>query len=361
MGNKLRKPTDKQLLKDWEEYYSQFLSDVAVDTDESPVDKANRIKRLEADDEAWFKYYFPGYCTSEPAKFHKEATKRLMTHDRWYEVRAWSRELAKSARAMMEFLKLALTRKIFNLLLISNSYDNACRLLLPFMIQLEKNQRIINDYGEQVNPGHWEVGEFIAKCGCSFRAIGAGQSPRGTRNEAKRPDAILIDDIDTDEECRNPERISQKWDWIEQALIPTVSVSGNIRIVFNGNIIAKDCCIVRAGKVANKMDIVNIRDKNGKSSWPEKNSEEDIDFILSKISTKSAQQEYFNNPLTEGKVFKEMFWGKVPPLRNFRFIICYGDPSPSNSKNKAGSLKAVATIGFYDGKYYVIISYKSST
>jgi hypothetical protein len=354
MGNKLRKPTDKQLLKDWEEYYSQFLSDVAVDTDESPVDKANRIKRLEADDEAWFKYYFPGYCTSEPAKFHKEATKRLMTHDRWYEVRAWSRELAKSARAMMEFLKLALTRKIFNLLLISNSYDNACRLLLPFMIQLEKNQRIINDYGEQVNPGHWEVGEFIAKCGCSFRAIGAGQSPRGTRNEAKRPDAILIDDIDTDEECRNPERISQKWDWIEQALIPTVSVSGNIRIVFNGNIIAKDCCIVRAGKVANKMDIVNIRDKNGKSSWPEKNSEEDIDFILSKISTKSAQQEYFNNPLTEGKVFKEMFWGKVPPLRNFRFIICYGDPSPSNSKNKAGSLKAVATIGFYDGKYYVI-------
>lgn len=354
MGNKLRKPTDKQLLKDWEEYYSQFLSDVAVDTDESPVDKANRIKRLEADDEAWFKYYFPGYCTSEPAKFHKEATKRLMTHDRWYEVRAWSRELAKSARAMMEFLKLALTKKIFNLLLVSNSYDNACRLLLPFMIQLEKNQRIINDYGEQVNPGHWEVGEFIAKCGCSFRAIGAGQSPRGTRNEAKRPDAILIDDIDTDEECRNPERISQKWDWIEQALIPTVSVSGNIRIVFNGNIIAKDCCIVRAGKVANKMDIVNIRDKNGKSSWPEKNSEEDIDFILSKISTKSAQQEYFNNPLTEGKVFKEMFWGKVPPLRNFRFIICYGDPSPSNSKNKAGSLKAVATIGFYDGKYYVI-------
>ena len=354
MGNKLRKPTDKQLWKDWEDYYSQFISDVAIDTEESPTDKANRIKRLEADDESWFKYYFPGYCTAEPAKFHKEATKRLMSHDRWYEVRAWSRELAKSARAMMEFLKLALTKKIFNLLLISNSYDNACRLLLPFMIQLEKNQRIINDYGEQVNPGHWEVGEFIAKCGCSFRAIGAGQSPRGTRNEAKRPDAILVDDIDTDEECRNPERISQKWDWIEQALIPTVSVSGNVRIVFNGNIIAKDCCIVRAGKVANKMDIVNIRDKNGKSTWPEKNTEEDIDFILSKISTKSAQQEYFNNPLTEGKVFKEMFWGKVPPLRQFRFLIAYGDPSPSNSKNKAGSLKSLVLMGFLDGKYYII-------
>ena len=329
---KLRKPTDRQLWKDWEDYYSQFISDVEIDNDESPVDKAIRIKKLEANDEEWFKYYFPKYCTAEPARFHKEATKRLMNNRRWYEVRAWSRELAKSARAMMEFLKLALTQKISNFLLISNSYDNACRLLLPFMMQLEKNQRIINDYGEQVNPGHWEAGEFIAKCGCSFRAIGAGQSPRGTRNEAKRPDAILIDDIDTDEECRNPERIRQKWEWIEQALIPTVSVSGDIRIVFNGNIIAKDCCIVRAGKVADKMDIVNIRDKNGKSSWIEKNSEEDIDFILSKISTKSAQQEYFNNPITEGSVFKEMFWGKIPSLRKFRFIVMYGDPSPSNSK-----------------------------
>ena len=350
---KLRKPTDKQLWKDWEEYYGQFISDVEIDNDESPVDKANRIKRLEANDEEWFKYYFPKYCTAEPAKFHKEATKRLMNNRRWYEVRAWSRELAKSARAMMEFLKLALTGRISNFLLISNSYDNACRLLLPFMLQLEKNQRIINDYGEQLNPGHWEAGEFIAKCGCSFRAIGAGQSPRGTRNEAKRPDAILIDDIDTDEECRNPERIRQKWEWIEQALIPTVSVSGDIRIVFNGNIIAKDCCIVRAGKVADKFDIVNIRDKNGKSSWIEKNSEEDIDFILSKISTKSAQQEYFNNPITEGSVFKEMFWGKAP-MKKFRFIVIYGDPSPSNSKKKQSSNKAVVAMGFHEGRYYII-------
>lgn len=351
---KLRKPTDRQLWKEWEDYYNQFISDVEVDSGEDPVEKTKRIRKLESDPEEWFRYYFPKYCTAPSAKFHRAATKRLFANRRWYEVRAWSRELAKSARSMMEFLMLALTKKVSNFLLISNSYDNACRLLLPFMMQLEKNSRIINDYGEQVNPGHWEVGEFVAKCGCSFRAIGAGQSPRGTRNEAKRPDAILIDDIDTDEECRNPDRINQKWDWIEQALIPTVSVSGDIRIVFNGNIIAKDCCITRAGKVADKLDIVNIRNKDGLSSWPEKNSEKDIDFILSKISTRSAQQEYFNNPTTAGEVFKELTWGKVPPLGKFRFIVNYGDPSPSNSKNKANSLKAISQVGFLDGRFYII-------
>lgn len=350
---KLRRPTDKQLLQDWEAYYNQFIADVEVDSSETQFQKQQRIARLEASPEDWFKYYFPKYCTAEPASFHISATKRLLAHQRWYEVRAWSRELAKSARSMFEVLYLALTGKVCNFLLVSNSFDNACRLLLPFMMQLEKNLRIINDYGDQQTIGHWEANEFIAKCGCSFRALGAGQSPRGTRNEAKRPDFILIDDIDTDEECRNPDRIKQKWDWIEQALIPTISVSGNARILFNGNIIAKDCCIARAGKVADKFDIVNIRDKHGKSSWS-KNTEEDIDFILSKISTRAAQQEYFNNPLSEGDVFKEISFAKIPNLNRFKHIIVYGDPSPSNSKNKAGSMKAITAIGVLDGVYYVI-------
>ena len=37
---------------------------------------------------------------------------------------------------MMEISKLALTKKIRNVLLISNSADNAERLLLPFMANL---------------------------------------------------------------------------------------------------------------------------------------------------------------------------------------------------------------------------------
>lgn len=356
----IRKPTHKQLLQDWEEYYRQFIADVEVDSTETEIDKIKRIQYLEANPEKWFKYYFPAYCTADAADFHKKATKRLFANRRWYEVRAWSRELAKSARSMFEILYLALTKQVSNVLLVSNSADNAARLLLPFQIQLEKNLRIINDYSYQKTEGKWELGEFVAKCGCSFRSLGAGQSPRGTRNEAKRPDFILVDDIDTDEECRNPDRIKQKWNWIEQALIPTVSVSGDIRILFNGNIIAQDCCIARAGKVANCFDIINIRDKKGVSSWA-KNSEEDIDFILSKISTRSAQQEYFNNPLSEGETFKEITWGKVPPLRQLPFVVIYGDPSPSNSKNKAGSMKSVFAIAPFAGNYYVIDGFLDHT
>lgn len=353
---------DRRALLGWEEERKSILNAVTVDTSESEAEKLQRIARLERDDEAWFKYYFPNYYTCKPAPFHIKATRRLMKNKRCYYVRAWSRELAKTARSMMEVLKLGLTGQIKNVLYISNSKDNAERLLMPVMLNLESNLRIINDYGEQQKTGSWELNEFTTQKGVSFRAIGAGQSPRGTRNEAARPDFIIIDDIDTDEETRNPERIKTKWKWIEQALIPTMSVSGNYRIIFNGNIIAKDCCITRAIKKANEIrsgfvEIINIRNTEGKSVWPQKNSEEDIDAFLELIGIASGQKEFFNNPLSEGDVFTEMHWGKVPQLRTFKFLIAYGDPAPSNSKNKKGSYKSVWLIGYRDGTFYVIYGY----
>lgn len=349
------KLTDRQALIAWEEFRDNLIKSTVVDFNETEVEKAKRIAHLEEFPEEWFKYYFPNYYKCPPAPFQIKATKRLLKNKRWYEVRAWSRELAKSVRSMFETLYLALaTDEVRNVLLVSSSYDNAVRLLTPFQINLESNARIINDYGEQFQIGHWEIGEFITKKGVSFRALGAGQSPRGTRNEDLRVDMLIIDDFDTDEECRNSKIIDQKWKWLEQALFPTVSISGNYRILFNGNIIAKDCCITRAIKKAMHADIINIRDKNGKSVWPSKNSETDIDLFLSLISYSSAQKEFFNNPITEGSVFKKVRWDVVPPLHKFKYLVLYGDPAPSNKENKDGSYKFVGLLGELEGKFYII-------
>jgi len=140
-------------------------------------------------------------------------------------------------------------------------------------------------------------------------------------------------------------------------LIPTVSVAGNWLILFNGNIIAKESTIVKASRMADYFSIVNIRDKEGKSTWAAKNSEEDIDKILSKISFISAQTEYFNNPVEEGTVFKEIVWDKVPPLNRFKFLVAYGDPAPSNKENKTGCFKSIFLIGCLDGKFYIITGF----
>jgi phage terminase large subunit-like protein len=272
----------------------------------------------------------------------------------------WSRELAKSTFTMMLVLYLVLVKKeLRNILLVSNSFDNAVRLLLPYKIVLQNNQRLINDYGIQEKLGSWTDGEFTTRNGVSFRALGAGQSPRGTRNENFRVDCILIDDIDTDEECRNPRRILEKFKWIQEALIPTVSVSGSYRIIVCGNKIAKVCIVSLVEKLADYVSKVNIRDKNGVSSWSAKNSEEDIDKILSLISYASAQKEYFNNPISEGTVFKALNYKKLMPLSAYKFLVCYTDPSFKESKKN--DFKATVLVGRYKDEYHILKAFVDQT
>lgn len=351
--------SERRAVFDWDEFALNMQRLAPVNMDESPEEKRKRIAWLEADNERWFKYYFPAYYSSEPADFHLRSTTRVMTNPEWYEVRPWSRELSKSGRTMMEVLKLALTGKKRNIVLTSNSADNAVRLLAPYKTNLEKNTRIINDYGTQQRYASWKENEFITKKGVAFRAIGKGQSPRGTRNEEVRPDVLIIDDFDTDEDCRNPDTVDKDWDWLERAFISTRSISNPLLVVFCGNIIAEHCCILKAMAMADAAEVVNIRNKEGKSTWPKKNTEAMIDRVLSKISYASAQAEYFNNPVTNGKVFKQLNYKKTRPYKDFQFLVAYCDPSYKSGKKN--DYKALALVGKWKDEYHVLKTYCAQT
>jgi hypothetical protein len=346
----------KQILTEWGEYRRLLKAETGVTGSMTQADIIKHRRQLEDNPENWIKFFFPGSAKYPFAPFHKKFFKRIINNPEWYEVVSWSRELSKTTCTMFVVLYLALTGKKKNILLISNSYDNAERLLEPYRAHLDTNQRISIYYGEQKNIGYWEAGEFRTRSGATLRACGALQSPRGTKTiDDIRPDCILMDDFDTDEDVRNPDTIKNKWDWFEKAVYGTRSISEKCLVLWCGNIIAQDCCITRAGAMADHWDVVNIRDKEGKSTWPEKNSEEQIDRVLSKISTRSQQQEYYNNPVSEGEIFKEITWGKCPSLNKLDFVVSYSDPSPSNKdKQKKGvSYKANFLVGYYEGKFYV--------
>lgn len=355
----MRNLTERQAAQYWNDFVASMNRDAPINLQETEQEKRKRIKALEADNEAWFKYYFSKYYTSEPARFHLRSTKRIMNNAEWYEVRAWSRELSKSGRTMMEVIKLCMTGSKRNVVMTSNSKDNAERLLLPYKIFLESNNRLINDYGGQQQEGRWTSSEFITRTGVAFRAIGKGQSPRGTRNENVRPDVLLIDDFDTDEDCRNPDTVDKYWNWLEKAFYATRSISNPLLVIFCGNIIAEYSTIGKAIEMADKAEIINIRDKHGKSTWPEKNTEAMIDRVLSKISYNAAQGEYFNNPITQGKVFDQLHYKSIQPLKRYSFLIAYTDPSYKSGKKN--DYKATALVGRYKDEYHVIKAYCEQT
>lgn len=347
----------------------EIMDSTAIDEEEQEEERSKRVQRLEADPEAWFKYYFPRFAFAPPAGFHIAATQRVLDNNEWCEVRLWSRELAKSTRTMMEVLYLTLVghatiengelirnRKRY-VLLVSNSLDNAIRLLMPYKANLDYNNRLIQDYGQQENIGSWQAGEFTTQSGVAFRAIGAGQSPRGTRNEEVRPDIILFDDVDTDADCLNQELVSKRWRWIEEAAIGTRSISAPTTIIFCGNRIAADCTIQRATHMADHVEQVNIRDENGVSTWPQKNTEVDIDRVLMQKSYAAQQKEYFNNPLSEGAVFKQLAYKPAKPLGEYEMLVCYTDPSYKDTSD----YKATVLVGRWQHEYHIIKCFLEQT
>lgn len=361
----------KAAILEWERYREGIRKGTPVDLTETPEQKRKRITDLEADPQAWKRYYFSKFFTRESAPFHITASKRLIKQflgkKHWYEVRHWFRGASKTTVTMMDVLYLVMTGKLFNIIYTSSTYDAAELFLERYRAQLDSNQRLINDYGKQELPGSWSAGSFTTRKGVKFLALGAGQSPRGNGNEEIRPDCIIVDDFDTDEECRNPDIINKKWDWFEKALFFTVDTANPYLIIWLGNIIAEDCCVVRAGAKADHCETINIRDAAGNSTWPAKNSQEDIDYQLGKVSWEAGQQELFNNPLRQGQTFKEITWGKCPPLDKLPFALVYSDPATSNKdkptqKSKAqNSCKVVVVLGYSNNKYYLYKCYVDNT
>lgn len=350
---------DRKAAGEWDDYLRGLFRADVIDLNETPEERLKRIADLEkpGNEEKWFKHYFPNYYSSEAAPFHIKSTRLLFANLEYYLTRAWSREMAKDARTMMELIRAAVTKIKRSVLLISSSQDKAVKLLRPYKICFESNQRLINDYGEQMTYGEWTDSAFKIKAGCSFVAIGVGQTPRGLRNEEVRPDVLLMTDLDTDEDCRNPEMVDKNWAWFEKAAYPTRSVNKPTWVIWLGNIIAEYCCIKKAIEISDRVEIVNIEDKDGNSNWPQKNSLENIQRIKSKISYAAFQGEYMNNPVTNGKVFKEVYYGKMRPLKDYQFLVSYCDPS----YKKKGDYKAVVLIGKCRDEYHVIRTYCNQT
>lgn len=351
--------SDKQAFADWEEFLEAIRQDTPVRV-ETPQQKADRIKWLEkpGNEEEWFKEYFPKFSFAEPADFHIKSSRVFLNAPRIFQCRAWARGLSKSTRRMMEvFYKMFAQKVRLVCLLISKSEDNAIRLLAPYKGQLEANQRLISDYGLQEGR-KWKAEEFVTRKKSLFRAVGKGQNPRGAKNDETRVNLILFDDIDDDEECRNDDRLDETWKWIEKAVMPCVEISRPYWICFDNNIIAENSLAKRAQENATHVEEVAIRE-NGRSVWPEKNSEEDIDFMLSLMSYESAQGEYFNNPMSQGKTFPDVTWGKCPPINSLPFVVIYSDPATSNKDRPAqrskasNSTKAIFLLGKKEMTYYI--------
>lgn len=361
----------KEKWKQWEERKKLILSvDFRLaDTSEA---KEARVARARKDYQYFVETYFPHLCTDKDTrqvtrcgKFQIDAARYLKAHRHTRAVFEWARGHAKSTHISLMipiWLMIQEVRTINVMLLISKSEESADRLLSDLQCELEFNTLLKADFNIRVDEGSWSTGEFKTADGMFFMAIGRGQSPRGIKNRGQRPDYIVIDDIDDDEMVRNPSRVSQAFDWCLSALLGAMDM-GRGRFVLVGNRIGKDSILSRfAERPDTHHTLVNALDASGEPSWKEKYSREEILKLRTYMGERRFQKEYMNNPVNEGAVFlrKHIRYGKMLPLKEYRSLVCYTDPSFKASTTN--DFKSTILVGkTKTGEYHVLKAYADQT
>ena len=336
----------KKSYAEWQEHCKrvQSLTDLSALVNESPVQKDKRIKRLQKDYAAFCEYYFPHFLTLRDkttgevirtvhnAPFHNSAALKVKNTPNLKAVFKWPRGHAKSTHFDI-FLPLWLMfqpKRLINVMVVvGKSEESAIGLLSDIQAELEFNQRIIADFGEQKAVGNWQEGQFVTQSDVAFFARGRGQSPRGLRYKEARPDYIVIDDLDDDELCRNEKRVKDLTDWVKEALFGALDV-GRGRFIMVGNLISKNSVLANIADTKGVyVSEIKAVDKDGEPVWKEKWTKEEAEEAAAFMGYRSWQKEMMHNPIKDGTIFRHDWirYKKVLPLHKYEMLVCYTDPS----------------------------------
>lgn len=340
--------SNNKYLKIWQDH-CRTVQEATVSVLEDPVEKQKRISRLLRSYGEFVSYYFPHYAKCECAPFQVKSANKIRKTPNIRDVEEWARGHAKSTHFdIMIPMWLKALGELKVMVLVGKSEDNADKLLSDLQAELQYNGKYINDFGEQMKSGSWEEGEFVTVDECLFIALGRGQSPRGLRYRANRPDYIVLDDVDDDEIVRNQARMNKLEDWVLEALLGALDM-GRGRFIAVGNRIHKNSLIARLAKRKGiHHTVVNALDREGNPSWAAKYTKAEILEHIEFMGYRRSQKEYFNNPIESGTVFRAdwIVWDKLPPLSKMEQLIAYCDPSfKSSSKNDYKAIKVWGKCG----------------
>lgn len=137
-------------------------------------------------------------------------------------------------------------RKRQFILVVSDTEQQASYFVNDLKKELQDNEDLVKVFGIKSFPKETET-DFIVEFddGHQIRVVGKGseQKVRGMKWDNKRPDLIVMDDMENDEIVMNDERRLKFRNWFSGALLPCRSVTGIIRYV--GTILHMDAMLER--------------------------------------------------------------------------------------------------------------------
>jgi len=245
------------------------------------------------------------------------------------------RDHGKTTRMSQAFpLWLILTKHNVFPVIVAASADTAGDILDSIKLELENNERIIEDFGDQ--KGHiWTRRKITLKNGNAIAALGAGQSARGIKDRYKRPTHIICDDLLKDQEVESPVSREKLYRWFKRVVM---NLGKGALIVIVNTIMHPDDLPsrllneIKDGKLKGWIGLrFSAITPEGKPLWPERWSLEDIDKKREQLGSYVFATEWENEPIPaeEQKFRREWFQFYTPQeIRNLKLkIVMAVDPA----------------------------------
>ena len=217
-----------------------------------PAQVRQRRAQAQADFGYFTQTYFPHYIRSPSrSKLHDYLFERLpqIVADPAGQTDAIAapRGEAKSTLVSQLFVLwcLVTARKRYPVI-VMDSIDQAYPMLEAIKAELEFNPRLALDFADQVGQGRvWQAGTIVTKGDAKVQVAGSGKKLRGLRHGPYRPDLCVLDDIENDDQVRNPEQRDKLQAWLSKTVLPLGGAGAKFDVVYIGTILHYDSVLSR--------------------------------------------------------------------------------------------------------------------
>ena len=318
--------------------------------------------------------FIPSKDDVTPAKFHEEWSNILLNGTGNFAIEAF-RESAKTQIVIRANLLHALTYPRPSrsyLVIICATQRTASKKLTEvsreFLNNPEMNNLVAN---VRENSGIALEVEYHGLPTVRIEAYGKGAAVRGLSWGAKRPDIVIIDDPQDEEDARSETVTASDWDWF---LSDVYFLGQSTRIFLIGNNLGERCiieCVMRGAEslkfTAKKIPILDIKiidketqEKEIKSAWPAKWPLYEIERDRTAYELQGKADIWYRNKMCEcispeSQKFKREYFRyyEVTPKASEMNIYTAVDLAISQKPN--ADYSAVVTVGVNSAGYWFVL------
>ena len=350
-----QKLTKAEFKKRYNEVLSALTAEVLPFSDE-PEEQKKRVRRSKYDPFYFFRTYLPHYFYAEEAPFHHDLVADLDTRpdpndpsDIMIPVAiAAPREFAKSTITSFGYVIHQICHELRHFIILgSDTEDLAGDLVGYLLLELAMNQRLRQDFGHLAEVD-WSVYDFVTRNDVRVLARGRGQRIRGLKHKQYRPDLVILDDLENDQNVKNPRIVKALLKWIKETVYPGIASTGNLFLI--GTILAKRAAlniIIRGEEEPYNHWISRIYraiQEDGTSLWPAAHPIEKLLKQKEIMGSVAFNKEKQNNPTDEESAFREEWirYYHEDEIRDVELTkISFLDPS----SKKTGDDKGLVAVG----------------